>query len=87
MGYGNMICPQDSNHRLESIAYVGDQCDWTTEGPYDGNERRKYRVFASQGFLLILIDLDAKGLLDFQERRGITSVVRWNLRLTIRCRL
>ena len=29
--------------------------------------------------LLILIDLEAKGRLDFQGRRGITSVVRWNL--------
>ena len=30
-------------------------------------------------FLLVIIGLDAKGRLDFQGRRGITSVVRWNL--------
>ena len=34
-------------------------------------------------FLLPLIGLEAKGLLDFQGRRGITSVVRWNLRPVI----
>ena len=28
--------------------------------------------------LLVFIGLEAKGLLDFQGRRGITSVVRWN---------
>ena len=31
-------------------------------------------------FMLILIDLEAMGLLAFQGRRGIASVVRWNLR-------
>ena len=31
-------------------------------------------------FLLVLIGLEAKGLLDFQGRRGITSVVQCNLR-------
>ena len=34
-------------------------------------------------FLLVLIGLEAKGLLDFQGLRGITSVVRWNLRPVI----
>ena len=34
-------------------------------------------------FMLIFIGLEAKGLLDFQGRRGITSVVRWNLRPVI----
>ena len=34
-------------------------------------------------FLLTLIGLEAKGLLDFQGRRGITSVVRWNPRPVI----
>ena len=33
--------------------------------------------------LHLLIGLEAKGLLDFQGRRGITSVVRWNLRPVI----
>ena len=31
-------------------------------------------------FMLVLIGLEAKGLLAFQGRRGIASVVRWNLR-------
>ena len=30
--------------------------------------------------ILVLVGLEAKGLLDFQVRRGIASVVRWNLR-------
>ena len=34
-------------------------------------------------FMLILIGLEAKGLLDFQGQRGITSVVRWSLRPVI----
>ena len=33
--------------------------------------------------MLILIGLEAKGLLEFQGRRGIISVVRWNLRPVI----
>ena len=31
-------------------------------------------------FMVILTGLEAKGLLAFQGRRGIASVVRWNLR-------
>ena len=34
-------------------------------------------------FMLILIGLEAKNRLAFQGRRGITSVVRWNLRPVI----
>ena len=34
-------------------------------------------------FVLVLVGLEAKGLLDFQGRRGITSIVRWNLRPVI----
>ena len=37
---------------------------------------------ASQCFCF-LIGVEAKGLLDFQGRRGITSVVRWNPRPVI----
>ena len=32
-------------------------------------------------FILNLMGLEAKGCIDFQGRRGITSVVQWNLRL------
>ena len=34
-------------------------------------------------FMLILIGLEAEGLLDFHERREITCVVRWSLRPVI----
>ena len=34
-------------------------------------------------FMLILIGLEAKGLLAFQGQRGIASVVPWNLRPVI----
>ena len=34
-------------------------------------------------FMLILIGLEAKGVLAFQGRRGIASVVQWNLRPVI----
>ena len=66
----------------------GDQYDQTTRGPYDANEWRKYRVVPcahpSRPFVMfVFIDLDAKWLLAFQGRRGIASVVRWNLRPVI----
>ena len=38
---------------------------------------------ASPFFVLFLVGLEAKGLLAFQGRRRITSVVRWNLRPVI----
>ena len=41
------------------------------------------RNLASLCLLLTLIGLETKGLLDFQGRRGITSVVRRNLRPVI----
>ena len=34
-------------------------------------------------FMLILMGLEAKNLLAFEGRRGIASVVRWNLRPVI----
>ena len=53
-------------------------------GLYDGNEWRKYRVVPrahplSPFVFAFLLGLEAKGLLDFQERHGITSVVQWSL--------
>ena len=50
---------------------------------------RKYRVIPPAHplrpfvFVYFNIGLEAKGLLDFEGRRGITSVVRWNLRPVI----
>ena len=56
--------------------------------PHDGNEWKKYhvvpRVHPSRTLLYAyLIGPEAKGLLAFQGRRGIASVVRWNLRPVI----
>ena len=45
--------------------------------------RTSHAPLASPCFLLAVIGLEEKGLLDFQGRRGITSVVRWNLRPVI----
>ena len=51
----------------------------------DGRSTASYlaRTLCIPAFLPISICLEAKGLLDFQGRRGITSVVRWNLRPVI----
>ena len=72
----------------EEFSLFGDRYDWTTGGPYDGNEWKKYRVVPHAHprvpfFMLILIGLQATGLLAFQERGGIASFVRWNLRPVI----
>ena len=34
-------------------------------------------------FVLRLIGVESEGLLDYQGRAGIISIVRWNLRLVI----
>ena len=62
--------------------------DWTTGAPHDGNEWKKYRVVPCAHpsrtlLMLILTGLEAKNRLAFQGRRGIASVVRWNLRPVI----
>ena len=80
-----------SQLKLPSHSYgaiVGDRSDWTTGGPYDGNAWRKYRVVPRAHPLHPLVyaffkGLETKGLLDFQGRCGITSVLRWNLRPVI----
>ena len=58
---------------------VGDAYDWTTGGPYDGNEWKRHRVVSSVHlcislFMLILKGLGAKWFLDFEGRHGITSL-------------
>ena len=63
----------------------GDQYDWTTPGDRTmevnggstGSHPLRPCVFA------YFIGLETKVFLDFKGRRGITSVVRWNLRLVI----
>ena len=72
----------------QNRARVGDQHDWTTGGPHDGNGvempcRTSHAPLCPCVFLFVLIGLKAKGLLDFQGRRGITSIVRWNIRPVI----
>ena len=38
---------------------------------------------ASPYFVLYLVGVETEGLLDYQGRAGITSIVRWNLRPVI----
>ena len=41
------------------------------------------KPLVSLHFMLSLLGLETEGLLDFQGRAGITSIVRWNLRPVI----
>ena len=64
------------------------QYDWTTGVPDNGNEWRKFRAAPRLYplrplFCTLLIGVETEGLLDYQDRRGIISVVRWNLRPVI----
>ena len=64
------------------------QCDRTTGVPDNGNEWRKFRAVPRSYplrslVLLCLIGVETEGLLDFQGRAGIISIVRWNLRPVI----
>ena len=74
-----------ANPDSDMCAKFGDQYDWTTGGPYDGNEccviprARPSRPLCCAHFHRS----GSKGALDFQGRRGIASVVRWNLRPVI----
>ena len=45
--------------------------------------RTSLAPLASLCFLLCLIGVEAEGLLDYEERAGIISIVRWNLRPVI----
>ena len=73
----------------ESLVFFRERYDWTTRVPDNGNDRRKFRVvpslapLASPCFVLCLIGVETEGLLDYQGRAGIISIVRWNLRPVI----
>ena len=63
-------------------------CYWTTGVPDNGNECRKFRAIPRLYPLRSLVctffkRLEAEGLLDYQGRAGIISIVRWNLRPVI----
>ena len=45
--------------------------------------RTSLAPLASPCFILSLLSLETEGLLAFQGRAGITSIVRWNLRPVI----
>ena len=63
--------------------------DWTTGVPDNGNDWRKFRavprLYPLRSFccVLCLIEVETEGLLDYQGRAGIISIVRWNLRPVI----
>ena len=64
------------------------QYDWTTGVLDNGNEWRKFRavprLYALRSLVCTLFNkVEAEGLLDYQGRAGIISVVRWNLRPVI----
>ena len=79
-------------HALAPLNYtkVGDRYDWTTEGPYDGNEWRKYRIVPRVHPLrpCVFACFHRSGSSGafrlpgaaWDRRHGITSIVRWNLR-------
>ena len=74
------------NHRCLSEKKIGDQYDWTTGVPDNGNDWRKFRVVPRSAFpcfVRCLIGVETEGLLDYQGRAGIISIVRWNLRPVI----
>ena len=57
--------------------------------PDNGNEWRKFRegylacTPCVPSFVHCLIRVEAEGLLDYEGRAGIISIVRWNLRPVI----
>ena len=67
---------------LESLFHA--QYDWTKgAGQLNGGRcpRRTSLVpLALPSFVLCLIGVEAEGLLDYQGRAGIMSIVRWNFR-------
>ena len=71
-----------------SSGNLGCRYDWTAGGPRDGNRWRKYRVVPREHPSRPLVYAcfnrsGSKGALDFQGRRGNTSIVRWSLRPVI----
>ena len=82
---------ESRTRKFTKLNPFGDRYDRTSGGLYDGNEWRKYRVVPRTHPLRSCISAcfnrsgskRAKGLLDFQGRRGITSVIRWSLRPVI----
>ena len=69
-------------------AIIHARYDWTTGVPDNGNEWRKFRAVPRlyplrSLFVHCLTRVEAEGLLDYQGRAGIISIVRWNLRPVI----
>ena len=72
----------------EDIGAIRDRYEHTLGGQYDRNDYRKYRVVPRMHPLRArvyasLVGLEAEGVVDFQGRRGITSIVCRNLRPVI----
>ena len=61
-----------------------DRYDWTTGGPYDGNAGGSTASYLARTPGLCLFNtFGSKGAFRLPGRRGITAVVRWNLRPVI----
>ena len=65
------------------------RANWKTGVPDHGNEWRKFRavprLYPLRSLVLhfVSIGVETEGLLDYQRRAGIISIVRWNLRPVI----
>ena len=85
---GIWLRPRKSTKTVQS-PFLHAQYDWTTGVPDNGKRmeevpRRTSLVpLAFPCFVLCLIGVETEGLLDYQGRAGIMSIVRWNLRPVI----
>ena len=66
------------------------QYDWTTGVPDNGNEWRKFRAVPRSYplrslvfYFVYILGVETEGLLDYQGRAGIISIVRWNVRTVL----
>ena len=64
------------------------QYDWTTGVPDNGNEWRSSAAHLARTprfplFVLCLVRVETEGLLDYQGKAGIMSIVQWNVRPVI----
>ena len=73
---------------LSELMRIHAQYNRTIGASDNGNEWKKFRAVSRSSlafpcFVLCLVGVEAEGLLDYQGRAEIISIVRWNLRLVI----